>query len=207
MDNRKCFLMVTGITGSLTAIGAIIILVVGLGLVASNSTSMQLESFKNSTCFLTAITITELSADMFCYTDRFVTVYRNFDGYSAIDNPYAAFAVSSNTFSSDRSSRPIEINYRLNTNISCFCDSSYNSSFYLYPNVKSFLGCNTDTQCFLNVKVIQEIKDKIVNYNYALLLLQIGFLILSGVVVLSFIVTVIILCCIKDRKQQYQNLN
>ena len=57
MDNRKCFLMVTGITGSLTAIGAIIILVVGLGLVASNSTSMQLESFKNSTCFLTAITI------------------------------------------------------------------------------------------------------------------------------------------------------
>ena len=207
MDKRQCTITISITIGVLTAIGAIIVLVIGFGMVSDYSTSAQLSSFKNTTCFLTAVTIVELSPDMFCSTNRFVSVYRNLNGYSAIDNPYAAFALPFDDNKQNTRSEPVYIDYPLNTTIPCFCDFSYNSSFYIYPSVKSFLKCNTDAQCFLNIQLIQEIKDRIDNYNYALLLLEIGLIVLSIVVILSFLITIIFCCCIKDRKTQYQIVN
>lgn len=144
-------------------------------------------SYTKSLCSLTGSSTVLIE----CTSDYYVPVWRNANGRTVLESPFSA---SKHKVYVDSQLN----NYPLDIPIECLCrkDTTIN-----YPSVQKELGCDVYGQCFLNVQLLDFIR----NQQY---LNGIGIaLIVMGMVRLVIFIILFVIKCFTLKKNQYQEID
>jgi hypothetical protein len=174
------------VMGSMSFLMALIILTIGIVTMGYTANFHIADQYQTSVCTLT----TPITVTVGCVSNYYVAVWSDATGGTVLQSPFSA---SRNKIYVDSELN----NYPLNAPIECVCRSD---TIITYPNVRVETPCNVFGKCFLNVELLDFVRNQQYLYSLGIALVVIGVL---GLVIFTILVT--IKCC-RIRRLKYREM-
>lgn len=178
-------LIITVVLAILTLLG---FMIAGPVMILYNIDAAMTSDYVSSTCILSSpIILTNLDVS-WCYNTQYTPIWQSNDGYSITQYPhdiYTRFQDAENQLSK----------YPLNVLLQCLCDSSKNSTKYIYPNISYQMPCQIYSKCFIDVATVKDTQARIYQLNLGGIFTIIAYGILGLSLVIAILYWIILGCC------------
>lgn len=184
--NAKFAQITSVILAGMVFIMALTVLTIGLITITYTANFHIASEYKTAMCTLT----TSSTVSIGCVSNYYVATWSNNIGKSVVQSP----------FSTNRNKEYVDSqlnNYPFNVPIECLCRSDININ---YPGVLRELPCDAYAQCFLNIQVLDFMKNQQYLYNIGVTL------IIMGIVGILILMTLFGILCFQRRKLKYAQI-